>query len=150
MQISETWYSEIESTLLTTLEYKLVEKANAPFPNLTCTTSSENDSVDGIATFPTLYIHLLPLVEVGMDLTNESVNAVRATLELQVFSNRSEAECRKIMTRGLQEMKLLHFNVTSFPDYQTSNKRYFAIARCTRIIAGGDSEIVPRLEEGTE
>lgn len=147
MKISDTWYSEIESTLLTTLEYKLVERTDAPFPALTCTTSSENDSVDGVATFPTLYIHLLPLVEVGMDLTNESVNAVNATLELQIFSNKSENECRKIMSQSLQEMKRLHFNVTMFPDYQSSNRKYFAIARLSRIIAGGDSEIVPRIEE---
>lgn len=146
MQISDTWYTEIESTLLTVLEYKLVERIDAPFPQLTCTTSSENDSIEGIANFPTLYIHLLPLVEVGMDLTNESVNAVNATLELQVFSNKSETECQKIMARCLQEMKLLHFNVNMFPDPQTANKKYFAIARCNRIIAGGDSEIVPRIE----
>lgn len=141
--ISETWFSEIESTIFTTLQYMLVEKVEAPFPNLKCTTSSQNESVENIDDFPALYVHVLPLVEVGNTLDNMQVCAVRATVELQVFSNKSESECRKIMNACIMEMKKLYFNIPMFPDPQTNDKRYFAIARFTRIIAGGDAVIVP-------
>lgn len=144
--VSDTWFSEIESTILTYLEYMLVEKEDAPFPELNCTTSSENDSVEGVANFPTLYVHLLPPAETGMDLWNGEVNAINATFELQVFTNTSETDCRKIITKCLQEMKKLHFNVNLFPDPQTANKKYFAIARVNRIIASGDGEIVPTID----
>lgn len=142
--ISETWYSEIESTIYTILQWKLVSKEDAPFPYLNCTTSSENESLEGVSDFPALYVHLLPPLEVGQDLTNESVNAINATFEMQVYSNKSETQCTKIMNAVIKQMKALHFNISMFPDPQSSEKKYFAIARFNRIIAGGDKEIVPR------
>lgn len=144
--ISETWYSEIESTIFTLLQYVLVEKIGAPFPTLNCTTSSQNESLESVDDFPCLYVHLLPLVELGNDLVNEDVAAVRATLELQVFSDENEAECRQIMNACIKEMKKLHFSINMFPDPQTSDKKYFAIARFTRVVASGDSDIVQQEE----
>ena len=145
--VSETWYSEIESTIFTLLQYVLVEKDGAPYPTLNCTTSSQNETLENVDDFPALYVHLLPLIELGNDLLNEDVNAVRATLELQVFSDDSERECREIMNVCIKEMKKLHFNISMFPDPQTQSKKYFAIARFTRVIGGGDSDIVPQDNE---
>lgn len=142
--ISDVWYSEIESTLYTHLQYKLADMVGAPYPQLNCTTSSQSESIDNIDIFPTLYIHMLSPIEIGNDLRNEQVAAVNATIELQVFSDVSESECRKIITSAVQEMKSLHFNVAMFPDPQTADKKYFAIARFTRVIASGDQDIVPR------
>lgn len=142
--ISDVWFSQIESTIFTLLQYDLVEKDLAPFPSLNCTTSSENESLEDVNDFPALYVHMLPPQEVGNTLDNNDITALRTTIELQVFSNKSESECRKIMNACIMEMKKLHFNVSMFPDPQTSNKKYFAIARFTRIIAGGDAEIVPK------
>lgn len=140
--MNDTWYSEIESNILTHIQYMLTEKMDAPFPELNCTTSSQNENIEGIALFPTLYIHLLPPVEMGNDLENVSVNAVRATFDFQVYSNKSEDECMKILTQCISEMKKLHFNVPLFPDPQTNDKKYFAIARFSRVIGNGDSDIV--------
>lgn len=144
--ISDTWYSEIESTIFTLLQYVLVEKDDAPYPTLNCTTSSQNESLENVDDFPALYVHLLPPMEMGNDLHNEDVTAIRATLELQVFSDQSENECRQIMNACIREMKKLHFNISMFPDPQTADKKYFAIARFTRVIAGGDADIVPEEE----
>ena len=144
--ISETWYSEIESTVFTLLQYVLVEKEGAPYPALNCTTSSQNESLENVDDFPALYVHLLPPLEMGNDLYNEDITALRATLELQVFSDQSENECRKIMNVCIREMKKLHFNISMFPDPQTVDKKYFAIARFSRVIAGGDADIVPNDE----
>ena len=141
--ISDTWYSEIESTIFTLLQYVLVEKEDAPYPTLNCTTSSQNETLENVDDFPALYVHVLPLLEMGNDLYNVDVSAVRATVELQVYSDTSENECRKIHNVCIAELKKLHFNVSMFPDPQTSDKKYFAVARFTRVIAGGDSEIVP-------
>lgn len=141
--ISEVWYSKIESTILTTLKYNLTQKLLAPFPKLNCTTSSQNESVENINDFPTLYVHMLPPLEVGNDLYNDFVNGVNCTFELQVFSDKSETECRNIVVEAIQVMKRLHFNVSMFPDPQTSGKRYFALTRVNRIIGSGDKDIVP-------
>ena len=144
--ISDTWYSEIESSVFTLLQYVLVEKVDAPYPTLNCTTSSENESLENVDDFPALYVHLLPPLEMGNDLFNEDVTALRVTVELETFSDNSEDECRKIMNACIREMKKLHFNVSMFPDPQTVDKKYFAIARFTRMVAGGDADIVPKEE----
>lgn len=144
--VSETWFSEIESTIFTTLEYKLALAEDAPYPELNCTTSSQNESLENVADFPTLYVHLLPLVVIGNDLENTTINAVNATVELQVYSDKSENQCRKIMTDAIMELKKLHFNVPMLPDPQTSDKKYFAIARCSRVIGNGDTDIVMQEE----
>lgn len=143
--VSETWFSEIESTIYTILQYKLTYVDDAPFPDLNCTTSSQSESLEGVNDFPTLYVHMLPPTEIGNDLYNEDVAAIRATFELQVFSDISESECRKIMNACILEMKKLRFNVSLFPDPQTSDKKYYAIARFTRVIASGDTDIVPEV-----
>lgn len=142
--ISDTWFSEIESTIYTLLQYVLVEKEDAPYPTLNCTTSSENESLENVDDFPALYVHLLPPIEMGNDLYNVDTAAINATFELQVFSNESEQQCREIMNACIREMKKLHFNIAMFPDPQTVSKKYFAIARFSRVIASGDSDIVPQ------
>jgi len=142
--ISDTWYMEIESTIFTYLQYQLVERVDAPFPGLNCTTSSQNESIENITDFPTLYVHLLPPVELGQSLENTDIAAIRATFDLQVFSNKNEAECRKIITEVIKQMKSLRFNISMLPDPQTANKKYFALTRCTRVVAAGDLDIVPR------
>lgn len=134
----DNWVSEIESDVFTYLEYLLTSKGTSPFPELTCSTSSQNDNVEGVATFPTLYVHVLPPVEEGNDLDNEIIGAARVTVELQVFSNIDEKECRNIMDACIKIMKHLRFNIGLFPDPQKSNKTYFAVARFSRVLAKGE------------
>ena len=144
--VDETWYDKIESYILTILKYELVQKLLAPYPKLTCTTSNQEESLDLVGNFPTMYVHMLPPYEVGRDLTNDTVNGINCTFELTVYSDKSEKECRQIITAGIQQMKKLHFNVETFPDPRTSDKKYIAIARLNRVIASGDRELVPQDE----
>ncbi|MBO4783765.1 MAG: hypothetical protein J5521_03335 [Lachnospiraceae bacterium] len=131
---------------MTILKYELVQKLLAPYPKLTCTTSNQEESLDLVNDFPTMYVHMLPPYEVGRDLTNDTVNGINCTFELVVYSDKSEKECRNIITAGIQQMKKLHFNVETFPDPRTSDKKYIAIARLNRVIASGDRELVPQDE----
>lgn len=139
---SDTWFSEIESTIFTVLQYNLVEREDAPFPSLNCTTSSQNESLENVSDFPTMYVHLLPAVSIGDDLEQASVNAINATFQIEVYSNKSESQCIKIMNAVIDEMNKLHFRVPSLPDAQTVDKKYYAIARFNRVIGSGDTDIV--------
>lgn len=135
MSISDTWFAELESTIFTTVQYELKIKDGAPFPKLKCTTVSQSDKP---SEFPTLYLHELPEAELGQDLENRTVNAVRCTIETQVFSNKSETEVRKILSAVILVMKGLRFNVTMFPDPDTRNGIAVGIARFSRVIGSGD------------
>lgn len=133
--MKEDWFSKIESTVFTTISYMLTERTGAPFPKLKCTTVSQNE----ITTFPTLYIHELQPIEAGMDLTNETVNAVLSTMEIQVWSNVSELDCRNILSAAIIEMKRLGYNVTMFPNVTTDSKIRWGVARFRRMIGNGDA-----------
>ena len=133
--MKDNWFSEIESRVFTQISYMLTERDDAPYPDLKCTTVSQSTVVN----FPTLYLHELQPVEAGNDLVNESVNAVLSTIEIQVWSNVSEKDCKDIITAAVLEMKRLGYNVTMFPSVQTDSKIAWGAARFRRMVGSCDS-----------
>lgn len=133
--MASTWFSEIESTVFTYISYMISEKTGAPYPRLNCTTKSQTTKP---SKFPTLYLHNLTPVEQAQDLENDEVNALLATIEIQVFSNQSESEANDIMTTAISLMKDLRWSVTMFPDPQTSDNVSFTIARFRKIVTEND------------
>lgn len=135
--MANTWFSQIESTTLTYIQYVMKDKVGAPYPRLNCTTKSESTTP---SEFPTLYLHTLTPIEQGQDFENNEVNAVLSTIEIQVFSNKSEDEAHKIITSAISFMKDLRWNVTMFPDPQTNDKISFCIARFRKLVTKNDIE----------
>lgn len=135
--MNEDWFAQIESKVFTQVSYMLTEREDAPFPNMKCTTVSQNTVVN----FPTMYLHELQPVEAGNDLDNTTVNAVLSTMEVMVWSNESEKHCKDIMAAVILEMKKLRYNVTMFPVVQTDSKIAKGVARFRRMIGAGDSFI---------
>ena len=133
--MADMWYSQIESTVFTYVKYMLKGKQSAPFPKLNCTTKNQSANP---SEFPTLYLHVLSPIEREQDLENDEVNAVQATIEIQVYSNESENETNKIMSNAISAMKSLQWNVTMFPDPQTSGKVSTAIARFRKLVVESD------------
>ena len=129
------WFANIEESVLTQLDYMLAQRTDAPYPNLVVTSANQNQ----VTAFPTLYIHELSPVEAGNDLNNQTINAVLETIEIQIWTNETEAECRQLMSSAILEMKRMRFNCTAFPNIQTDNKIAFGIARFRRMIGSGDT-----------
>lgn len=133
--MANTWFSEIESKIFTYIQYKMTKAVDAPYPSLNCTTKSRTTKP---SVFPTLYLHNLTPVEQGQDLENDEVNALLATIEIKVYSNQSEDEANSIMTDAVSFMKDIQWNVTMFPDPQTSDNIPFAIARFRKLVTEND------------
>ena len=129
--MADNWYSKIQSKIFSQVQYMLKKK----YTNLNCTTSNESETP---AKFPTLYLHELTPLEVGQDLTNLSVNAIRCTIEIQVWTNTTETDCRNILSDATSEMKRLNFNISALPIVQTKDKISWGVIRCTRIIGAND------------
>jgi hypothetical protein len=129
------WFANIEESVLTQLDYMLAHRTDAPYPSLVVTSANQNQ----VTAFPTLYIHELSPVEAGNDLNNQTINAVLETIEIQIWTNETEAECRQLMSAAILEMKRMRFNCTAFPNIQTDNKIAFGIARFRRMIGSGDT-----------
>lgn len=130
------WYSSIESTVFTIVQYNLKTRQDAPYPGLYCTTASSSETP---TKFPTLYLHELTPSEQSQDLENTEINSILHSVEIQLFSNKSEAEVRNIMADAIKEMKKLRYSVTLFPDPVTNNKISYAVARFRRAIGRDDT-----------
>ena len=127
----DSWYMQIQNKVFTQIQYMMQKK----YPNLKCTTRNENGLP---AEFPTLFLHELAPVEIGQDLTNETVNAILATIEIQVWTNTTEDDCRSIIAEALNQMKLLQFNVPEMPLVEVSDRISWGVIRCKRMIGNGD------------
>lgn len=125
------WYSQIESTVFTQLQYML----NKEYSSLTCKTTSETITP---ATFPTLYLHEVQ-EETGNDLTNEDVCAVNSTIYVRVWTNTTEADCRKILVSATEELKRFHYNIGNLPTTKITSKIAYGEIMARRVIGAGDT-----------
>lgn len=129
--MDNNWYMQIQSKVLTQVEYMMKKK----YPKLVCTTKNENGQP---AKFPTLFLHELQSIEQGQDLTNETVNAVLSTIEIQVWTNTTETDCRNIIADAVNQMKLLQYNITGMPIVEVNDKIAWGVVRCRRMVGNAD------------
>jgi len=129
--VDNNWYMQIQSKVLTQVEYMMKKK----YPKLICTTKNENGQP---AKFPTLFLHELQSIEQGQDLTNETVNAVLSTIEIQVWTNTTETDCRNIIAEAVNQMKLLQYNITGMPIVEVNDKIAWGVVRCRRMVGNAD------------
>lgn len=136
--MSEIWFMNIEPYVFTVFKKRMKDK----FPHAYYTTENQNVTEKK---FPCVYLHLVDQAEIGNDLDNTTVNAVRANFRVQVFS-KTAAENRSIMTEAVMQLKQLRFNVTMMPVFAAERDKsvFFSDARFSRVIGAGDRDIVPQ------
>ncbi len=138
---SEFWWDEIDSYLYTYLNAKLRSALLTDFPKLYVTVSPMTDAV---ARFPTVYIHSLESLEQGEDLKNTEIHAILKSIQVDVLSNSSLADSKKVMREVISLMKAKRFYIEGFPIYTAENNVYTGVCRFQRMIGASDSEIVPQ------
>lgn len=134
--MDELWFTQLESKVFSQIEYMLKSRADAPFPDLKCTTVSQTAMP---AHFPTMYIHELEPVERGQDLNNTTVNAVLHTVEIQVWTNKGQSNCKGILAKAIHELKRLRYNIIMFPKVSTNNGISWGAIRARRMVGAGDN-----------
>ena len=127
----DNWFMQIQNKVFTQIQYMMKQK----YPKLNCTTKNQNGNP---AEFPTLFLKELTPVEAGQDLTNETVNAVLSTIEIQVWTNTTENDCRNIISDAVIQMKKLQYNIVGMPVVEAGNKVNWGVIRCRRMIGNGD------------
>lgn len=132
-----SWFFEIENKVFTRVQYNLKKKHS----ELHCTTKNENFSSEtGLPNvFPTLYLHMLPSAEVGKDIEGSSINAVLSGIEIDVYTNTTESECKQIINDAVLAMKSMRFSVIAFPVTVTRNGVSQSIARFRRVVGSEDT-----------
>ena len=125
-----TWYDLLESKIFSKVA-NYIEAENEA--EVFCTTDEVNVTE---TEFPAVWIHELEPVEQGQDLTNETVNAVLYSMQIDVYAH-DKNEAKKLMRFALAEMKALRFNVTTVPlTIQLGADVYHTVSRFRRVIAG--------------
>lgn len=127
-----SWWTEIEYKVFTYIKYYMSDI----YPEMNFTTKNQN--IDDIE-FPTLLLHELTPVETGQDLDNTTVNAIISTIEIVVYTDTTETECKEIIGEATSLMKRLRFNISALPIVTTNNNISMAVARFNRVIGMDDT-----------
>lgn len=133
MANANDWAIDLENTV--TALVKTLTQLKKTYPKIVITNEGENS---GQATFPTVYIHLLPAVEQGQTLDGQTINALLATFQVDVTTNTSKSDCRKVMAIITDTFKTMRFQGTSMPEFSISNKVHKSTARFRRLIGAND------------
>lgn len=138
MCMSEAWFSKIEPSVFTIIETRMKKL----FPHAYFTSSNQDVREER---FPCVYLREVEQAEIGNDLDNVTINGVRSSFRVQVYS-KSAAESREITTEAVLQFKKLRFNVISMPVYVSERDKsvFLSDARFSRVIGGGDADIVPQ------
>lgn len=128
------WAFDLETKIYSIVKSRLTSKLTK-YPNAMITNKGTSTTT---AMFPTIYIHELPGAERGQDLSGQNINAISETFQVDVTTNVSQSDAKKVMSLVAMEFKKLRFTITTFPDLSSSDDVYRSTMRCTRIIGAND------------
>ena len=135
MANANDWATDLESTVVALVKAKSLPQLQKKYPKVRITDEGESS---GSAVFPTVYIHLLAPTEQGQTLDGQTINALLATFQVDVTTNTSKSDCRKVMAVITDSFKTMRFQGNAMPEFSISNKVHKSTARFRRIIAAND------------
>lgn len=125
----------IESQIFSLVKAKFPERVKKKYPDLNFTTSDKSATKPK---FPTEYIHLMNVAEVGETLDGLRINAVDATFQVDVSDNQSQARADEVARETLKIMKSMRFKAVTMPFHNNAGNVYRTTARYRRVIGAGD------------
>lgn len=125
----------IESIIMTQLKVRVPKLLDNAFPKISFT----NEVSDKTPSFPNVYIHELESTELGTSLENKVINAARNTMQIEVSTNTSKADAKKVANACVNAMKALSYTIMSFPIYTKVNNLHRFVIRAQRVVGGGDT-----------
>lgn len=135
MANANDWATDLESTVVALVKAKSLPQLQKKYSKIRITDEGENN---GSAVFPTVYIHLLSPTEQGQTLDGQTINALLATFQVDVTTNTSKSDCRKVMATVMNVFKEMRFQGKSLPETSINNKIYHSVARFSRVIGAND------------
>lgn len=95
-------------------------------------------SSDTPAVFPFVYVQTLPGAEHGIDMQGVSVNAGMFSFQIDVYSNKTQTDARKVMAEVRRIMKEMGFECNQMPSFENTKDVHRMTARFRRLIGVGD------------
>ena len=125
----------MESIVTTQLRVRVPKLLNNAYPNISFT----NEISDDTPSFPNVYVHELNPSELGESLMNDEIHAIRDTVQIDVSTNVSKTDCRKVAIACVNAMKALRYSIVVMPTYLKTNNIHRFVIRARRVIAQGDT-----------
>ena len=129
------WINDIETAV-----FSRIKARGSPlkkyFPKIFFTTENETDET--VAVFPTVYVEELAGTEQGRDLEGRKVNVYLATFQINIAHNGKKNEVKRIMENCMETMKEMRFEIIATPIYSLNKGVWTGVARFRRVIGGED------------
>lgn len=106
--------------------------------NMTDKNFSTVGSSDTPAVFPFVRFEILPANEEGEDLEGNSVNAGTFGFQIDVYSNKTQNETRKILSEIKRIAKQMKFQINQFPTFEDTKDYHRGTIRIKRLIGASD------------
>lgn len=136
MTSDNQWAYDLDKIIYSVVSARAKEQLAAKYSELFITDEEETSSSPQ---FPTVYIHSLSSVEEGADLDGQTINAVRATVQVKVSTNKDSSDAREVMSVIADIFKTMRFKVIAMPEIKASGGIYRSDARFRRIIGANDT-----------
>lgn len=125
---------QLESIITTQLKVRVPRLTDNRYPNM----SFSNEITDETPSFPNVYIHELEPSEIGNDIANNKIHALRDTIQIEVSSNTSKADAKTVSNACIKAMKALRYNIVVSGVYTKTNNIHRFVFRARRIVGSGD------------
>ena len=131
------WYMTIPIKVFSILKQDFSQTIKETY-NMTDKNFSTVGSSNTPAVFPFVYFQTLPATETGNDLSGTSVNGAVFGFQIDVYSNKSQSDARKVMTEVLRIMKAMRFEINSMPSFESTQDVHRMTARVRRTLGMND------------
>ncbi len=132
------WYIMIPLMVFTKLKQNFSQTIKDTY-KMTDKNFSTVGSSDTPAVFPFVYFNTLPATEQGRDLQGTSVNGALFGFQIDVYSNKTQNEARKVMSEITKVMKTMGFEINSMPSFEDTKDVHRMTARFRRMFGADDT-----------
>ena len=126
---------QLENIVTAQLKVRVPRLTDNRYPNMSFT----NEVSDKQPSFPNVYIHELEPSEVGNSIPNQTIHAMRDTIQIEASTNVSKTEARTVINACINAMKTLRYSLVTGPTYMKINNVHRYVIRVRRVIANGDT-----------
>ena len=131
------WYMMIPLMVFTRLKQNFSQTIKDTY-KMTDSNFSTVGSSKAPAVFPFVYVNALPASEQGRDLQGTSVNGALFTFQVDVYSNKTQNEARKVMSEITKVMKTMGFEINGMPSFEDAKDVHRMAARFRRMFGADD------------
>ena len=131
------WYMKIPLMVFTKIKQNFSQTIKDTY-SMTDKNFSTVGSIDTPAVFPFVYVNALPASEQGRDLQGTSVNGALFGFQIDVYSNKTQTDARKVMSEITRIMKTMGFEINSMPSFESTQDVHRMTARFRRMFGAND------------